>query len=122
MDEAISKQKIFEILSRKVQNFPNNIKSFDVSSENIKFKVIFRYCEIDIGDVFPEKLRLTAISKEADLNKIDLMVFDIVGLDENYITELKLEKDDSGYSVFISPSRDLGKVNLLYSELLQSVD
>jgi hypothetical protein len=122
MGEVISNQKIFEILSKKVQNFLNNNKSFDISSENIKFKVIFRYCEIDIGDVFPEKLRLTAISKEADLNNIDLMVFDIVGLDENYITEMKLEKDDSGYSIFISPSRDQGKVKLLYSELLQSVN
>ncbi|MHB8360201.1 MAG: hypothetical protein ACYDAO_05145 [Thermoplasmataceae archaeon] len=125
--EEENTRDIFDFLCKKVQNFSNyksqrSVKAFSVHDDNKQFQIIFRYCETDLGDIFPEKLRSTAISQNADLNNISSLTFDVIGLDDDYITEMRLEKDNDIYAIYFTPTRDQAKIKLLKKIFLSMIE
>ena len=100
------KDNIGDMLFKKIIN---NFKRQEVGKNFIefgKYSLIFRRGIMEIGQDFKEDVEFNSLNSNTNISRIESLVFDVNGLDKNYMTQIEIVKEDGHYTWYATPHRD----------------
>lgn len=108
------KKDYFLYLLKKVEDLKPNKREIDLGGG---FILIFRYGVVTVGTAVQEEVEFPVIGPGTDDSKVKSLVFDAIGFNDKYITQVEIIKEDDKYELFITPNREEGKVKAFMENL-----
>ncbi len=84
---------------------------------NKDITLILRYVTVLLNDYIEDEVQFPRLDPNAKNEDVVSIVFDIKGLDPQYVTQVEFSREDSVYTVYIIPTRSANSVNSLLSEI-----
>lgn len=107
-------EEIFATLLKDIKRLKPKSKEIRLGS---KFTLIFRYCMVEIGDTIRDEVQLTKIEDNVKPEDVKSIVFDVRGLDRDYITQVSISREENKFMAYILPDRDEKDLKSLWVNL-----
>ena len=97
---------LFKLLLQKVKK---EGKEFSIDT----YGFIFRYANVQIGTIIKEGIRILNLDPNVSDENVKSLVFDVLGLHDEYVTEIEVLRD----TMYISPERSEERVEMFQMKL-----
>ena len=116
-EKMIAKKNVESTLFKKVIGYFKKQKAEKNFVEFGKYSMIFRYGIIKIGKDFQEDVEFNSFTPNINISRIESLVFDVNGLDKNYMTQIEIVKEDGHYTLYTMPNRDKNVIDDFVKEI-----
>lgn len=112
-------KKGFEALLKLVKEMQKDDRREKIIGSEVKgqYKLSFRYCTVHVDGFAEEELDFPSLDPSVKNDDVISLVFDVVGLDEKFITQIDVVRESEGYEIYLVPDRSEDEVNKFLSEI-----
>ena len=110
----ITKKDVENILFKKIIGHFKRQKVGKNFIEFGKYSLIFRYGIMKIGQ---KEVEFNSFTPNIKIGNIESLVFDVNGLDKNYMTQIEIVKEDENYTIYTMPNRDRNVIDDFVKEI-----
>ena len=66
---------------------------------------------------FQEDVEFNSLTPNINISRIESLVFDVNGLDKNYMTQIEIVKENDHYTLYTMPNRDKNVIDNFVKEI-----
>ena len=116
-EKMIAKKDIESVLFKKIIGCFKKQRTEKNFVEFGKYSMIFRYGIMKIGKDFQEDVEFNSFTPNMNISRIESLVFDVNGLDKNYMTQIEIVKENDHYTLYTMPNRDKNVIDNFVKEI-----